>query len=136
MSDTPTAVKYADENKENKQEIRKRGARGAMIVGRAIGWILIVAALAVLVRDIVAWIDTGDLALIAAGQLWFDLHQDSLQLAEPAISRYIPVIGPWLWHPVISTGLTWPATFVLGVPGLVLAWTCRVRPKKGGMFRD
>ena len=37
--------------------------------------------------------------------------------------------------PVISTILTWPATFVFGVPGLVLLWLCRRRHRKDGMFR-
>jgi hypothetical protein len=106
-----------------------------MIVGRVIGWILIVAAVAVLVRDIIAWIDTGNFALIAAGQLWFNLHQDSLQIAEPAISRHIPLIGPWLWHPVISTILTWPAVLVFAVPGILLARAFRRRHKKTGMFK-
>jgi hypothetical protein len=135
VSDTPTAFKYSNEEQVNEQEKRKRGARGAMIVGRIIGWLLIVAAVAVLVRDALAWIDGGSFALIAAGELWFRLHQDSLQIAEPAIARHIPYIGPWLWHPVISTILTWPAVLVIGVPGLVLSWAFRPRPKRTGMFK-
>ena len=107
-----------------------------MIVGRVIGWILLFAALAVLARDVIASVDAGSLTLIAAGELWFNLHQTSLQVAEPAIARHIPVIGPWLWHPVISTLLTWPALFVLGVPGLVLAWLFRSRRRRGGMFKS
>tara|TARA_R110002072_G_scaffold226299_2_gene383268 strand:- start:64 stop:387 length:324 start_codon:yes stop_codon:yes gene_type:complete len=105
-----------------------------MIVGRVIGWIFLIAALAVLARDVLASIDAGALSLIAAGELWFTLHQTSLQVAEPAIARHIPVIGPWLWHPVISTLLTWPALFVFGVPGLVLTWAFRRRRRKTGMF--
>jgi len=106
-----------------------------MIVGRLIGWIFLIAALAVLARDALASIDAGSLSLIAAGELWFSLHQTSLQVAEPAIARHIPVIGPWLWHPVISTLLTWPALFVLGAPGLLLAWAFRTRRRKTGMFK-
>ena len=133
MSDTQTAVNYVE---RPKQEKRKRGAHRAMIVGRVIGWILLFAALAVLARDVIASVDAGSLTLIAAGELWFNLHQTSLQVAEPAIARHIPVIGPWLWHPVISTLLTWPALFVLGVPGLVLAWLSRSRRRRGGMFKS
>ena len=133
MSDAPTAVNIGP---EPKQEKRKRGARRAMIVGRIIGWILLIAALAVLARDILASIDAGAITLIAAGELWFHLHQTSLQVAEPAIARHIPVIGPWLWHPVISTLLTWPALFVFAVPGLLLAWLFRPRRRKTGMFKS
>ena len=107
----------------------------ARIVGRIIGWILAIAAVAVFARDILSSIDTGALALISAGELWFTLHQTSLQIAEPAIARHVPVIGPWLWHPVISTILTWPATVVLGVPGMLLVRLCRKRPRKEGMFK-
>lgn len=131
MSDDPTAVNIVQ---EPKQEKRKRGAQRAMIVGRIIGWIFLIAALAVLARDVLASIDAGSLSLIAAGELWFSLHQTSLQVAEPAIARHIPVIGPWLWHPVISTLLTWPALFVLAVPGLLLSWPFRTRRRKTGMF--
>ncbi len=106
-----------------------------MRIGRLIGWTLVILAVAILARDIMASIDAGSLSMIAAGELWFKLHQTSLQVAEPAIARHVPVIGLWLWHPVISTILTWPATFVFGVPGLVLLWLCRRRHRKGGMFR-
>lgn len=101
-----------------------------MIVGRILGWILVTLAVAIFLRDILASIDSGTLAMISAGELWFDLHQTSLQIAEPAVARHIPVIGPWLWHPVISTILTWPATAVLGAPGMILARLCRKRPRK------
>ena len=131
MSDAPTAVSIAP---EPKQEKRKRGGRKAMIIGRIIGWIFLIAALAVLARDVLASIDAGSLSLIAAGELWFTLHQTSLQIAEPAIARHIPVIGPWLWHPVISTILTWPALFVFGVTGIALSWLFRTRRRKTGMF--
>ena len=106
-----------------------------MRVGRITGWILVIAAVAILARDVLASIDTGALSLIAAGELWFNIHQTSLQVAEPAIARHVPVIGPWLWHPVISTILTWSATLVLGVPGLLLIWLFRKRHRKDGMFR-
>jgi len=107
-----------------------------MIVGRIIGWIFLIAALAVLVRDVLASIDAGAITLIAAGELWFHLHQTSLQVAEPAIARHVPIIGPWLWHPVIYTLLTWPALFVFAVPGLLLSWLFRPRRRKTGMFKS
>ena len=130
MSDAQTAVKYED---ENKQENRKRGAQGAMIVGRVIGWIFLIAAVAVLVRDVAAWITSGDLVLIAAGELWFTLDNGSLNLIPAVTPRYVL---PSLWDPVIVTILLWPAVLVLGVPGLVLSWLFRRRPRKTGIFRS
>ena len=106
-----------------------------MIVARIVGWILVIAAIGVFARDIIVSLDGGTMTLIAAGELWFSLHQMSLQVAEPAIARHIPVIGPWLWHPVISTILNWPATAVIGVPGILLVQLARRRTRKQGMFR-
>ncbi|NKB50573.1 MAG: hypothetical protein GKS02_14545 [Alphaproteobacteria bacterium] len=80
-------------------------------------------------RDLLGLINDGTFAPVAAGELWFSLHQGSLMLAEPVVSRYIPLIGPWLWHPVISTTLTWPAFLVVGVPGLILSYVFRRRPR-------
>ena len=106
-----------------------------MIILRIFGWILVIAAAVIFARDIMASLDAGAMSLMAAGGLWFRLHQTSLQVAEPAIARHIPVIGPWLWHPVISTILTWPATAVIGVPGILLVRLARRRTRKEGMFR-
>ena len=44
------------------------------MIGRLIGWIIFLAGLSVLVRDVMVWIDTKDWAPIALGQLWFDLN--------------------------------------------------------------
>ncbi|MDE0779619.1 MAG: hypothetical protein OSB67_02590 [Alphaproteobacteria bacterium] len=103
-----------------------------MIIVRIIGWIMLIASVAVCASDILASIDAGSLSFMATGELWFGLHQTSLQIVEPAIARHIPVIGPWLWHPVIATILTWPATAVLGAPGILLVYLARRRPR--GMF--
>ncbi|MEQ8371150.1 MAG: hypothetical protein RIE31_09430 [Alphaproteobacteria bacterium] len=49
------------------------------------------------------------------GELWFRLHPDSLQLAQPVVQRYLL---PELWDPVIQSVLLWPAIPVCGVLGL------------------
>ncbi len=130
MSDAKTAVKYAE---ENKQEEQKREAHEAMIVGRVIGWIFLIAAVAVLVRDISAWLGTGDFVMITAGELWFTLDNGSLNLVQAVTQRYVL---PSLWDPVIVTILLWPALLVLGVPGIILTWVFRRRPRKTGIFRS
>lgn len=95
-----------------------------MIVLRFLGWLLIIFALAVLLNDAWRSYQVGHWTMIRAGQLWFDLDRDSLQLAQPAIERHV---ARWLWFPVIATILEWPAAAVLGVPGLLLAILARRR---------
>jgi ABC-type microcin C transport system permease subunit YejE len=59
-------------------------------------------------------------ASISLGKLWYTHAPQSLQHAETIISRYIDPCGlvaaldctPFLWHPAISTMLTWPAALV------------------------
>ena len=98
------------------------------IVLRGIGWLLVAGALGLAVRDAVRWMQSGEWTPVTAGQLWFDIHKDSLLLVQPAIERYIL---PALWDPVIFTVLQWPAWAVLGAPGLVLAlWVGRRRRPK------
>ena len=97
-----------------------------MIVGRVIGWVLVVAGIAILARDIIAWIDAGSLAFVVAGELWFTLHDGSLNLIQAVTQRYV---WPPLWDPIAVTVLLWPAFLVIGVPGLILSWVFRRRPK-------
>jgi len=97
-----------------------------MIVGRVIGWIFIAAAIAILARDIIAWIDTGALVFAATGELWFTLHSGSLNLLQAITQRYI---FPALWDPIFVTVLLWPAFLVIGVPGLILSYAYRRRPR-------
>jgi len=96
-----------------------------MIVGRIIGWILVVTAIVILIGDIIAWIDTGALAFAATGELWFTLHNGSLNLLQAITQRYI---FPALWDPIFVTVLLWPAFLVIGVPGLILSYALRRRP--------
>jgi hypothetical protein len=94
---------------------------------RLIGWLLILVALGLLAHEVYLWATTGEWKLLAAGQLWFDLHKDSLLLVQPAIERYL---WPPLWDP-IETALTWPAWAVIGGIGLiVLALTQLVRRRR------
>jgi len=103
-----------------------RRAVKAMIVGRVIGWILVVAGLAILAKDVIGWLDTGTLAFSATGELWFSLHNGSLNLIQAITQRYI---WPTLWDPVLVTVLLWPAFLVIGIPGLLLSWLFRRRPR-------
>jgi len=86
-----------------------------MIVGRLIGWIIFLAGVGVLVRDLLVWIDRGHWAPIALGQLWYELNRSSLNLVQAVIERYV---HPFLWSPIIvDILLCWafPVLMVLGV---------------------
>jgi hypothetical protein len=87
------------------------------MIGRLIGWIIFLAGLSVLVRDVLIWIDTKHWAPIAVGQLWFDLSPSSLNLAQAVVQRYI---SPFLWDPIIVSFLLCWAFAVLVVLGLLM----------------
>ncbi len=95
-----------------------------MIIGRMIGWLLVLAALVVLGRDVIAWHETGSFEPVVIGKLWYDLHPASLNLIQAVIQRYVI---PGLWDPVIVTVLLWWAAPVLAVIGLLLVWLFRAR---------
>ena len=83
---------------------------------RALSAILLLAAIWVLFSDL-----TTDKPSMMFGKFWFDLSPTSLQVSEAIISRYLDPCGlfvrlgcsPFLWHPLISTILLWPAVLVL-----------------------
>jgi hypothetical protein len=98
---------------------------------RVIGAALLLAALAVLVMDMLASMHQGGLRLASAGEIWAAVHRDSLLLAEPGIDRHV---WPGLWQAVIVPILLWPAVLVLGVPGaLLLMLGSRRRRRRGGL---
>ena len=103
-----------------------------MVVGRIIGWLLIVAAGAVIAMEIVTLATSGEYRVLAAGEVWFKIGPAGINLAQAVIQRYI---HPILWDPVIVTVLLWPGWAVLGVPGIMLAWRCR-RRRRRRFFRD
>ena len=92
-----------------------------LLVGRLVGWVLLLAGLIVLVRDLIGLLDTGSFSPIVLGELWFTLHAPSLNLAQAAIQRYV---HPALWDPVITSALFLWASVALIVPGLALIVLC------------
>jgi hypothetical protein len=98
-----------------------------MIIGRVIGWLLLIAAGITLVGDVMAWSQTGIWRLSAAGQLWFKLDHNSFNVVQDVIQRYV---SPKLWDPVIQTILQFYALLVLAIPGLLLLWVTRSRENR------
>jgi len=84
------------------------------VVLRVIGLALLLCGLVVLGLDLAA--GAGPFATDMGG-LWYRLHPYSLGLAQVVVQRYLV---PEAWDPWIVTGLLWPATAVLAVPGVLL----------------
>jgi hypothetical protein len=97
------------------------------MIGRLIGWIMFLAGAAVLVRDLLVWIDTKRWAPLVLGQLWYEFSRSSLNLVQAVTQRYI---HPFLWDPIIvSILLSW-AFAVLMVLGMLLLVVFRRRPER------
>ena len=95
-----------------------------MVVGRIIGWLLLVCAVAVLGRDLLASISEGSLAVVSLGELWASISRSSLNTLQAGIERYVSV---WLWDSVVFPMLhIWAFAYFL-VPGLALVLLCRDR---------
>ena len=95
-----------------------------MIVGRVIGWLLIVLAVATAGHEAITSLDAGTYDSLAFGALWAKIDLASLNLVQAVIQRYI---SPWLWDGVILNIILLPAWVVLSVPGIVLVLAFRVR---------
>lgn len=103
-----------------------------MLIGRVIGYLLILAALTVVVAEIIDVVTLGDWTIISAGEVWYRLDRSSLNGAQAGIQRHV---APWLWDPVIATLLRGPAWAFLGLPGLALVLLCRGLRERRSRFR-
>ena len=104
-----------------------------MIVVAVIGWILILAALAVAAWEAIAWFEAGIWRPMPLGEVWFRLAPESLNVSQAVIQRYV---SPWLWDPAIQTVLTWTGWAVLGGLGILLVLLARLaRPRRSGRSR-
>ncbi len=95
-----------------------------MVVGRVLGWLLIVLAVAAAGHEAISSIDAGAYKMFAFGTLWAKIDIASLNLIQAVIQRYV---WPWLWDGVILNLLLLPAWAVLSVPGILLVLGFRVR---------
>ena len=98
-----------------------------MIVGRLIGWLLVIAALTTVGHDIWGLSDTGHFQVSTLGQLWAEIHRGGLSLPQPTVQRSVPA---WLWDWLISPLLQAPAVLTLVIPGALLIWLCRRRDRR------
>ncbi len=95
-----------------------------MIVGRVVGWLLIVLAVATAGHEVISSLDAGAYDWLAFGALWAKIDIANLNLVQAVVQRYISV---WLWDGVIVNLLRLPAWAVLSVPGILMVLGFRVR---------
>ncbi len=101
-------------------------------IARFVAVVLLLAALGVLVMDMLASMHQGTLRLASAGEVWAAIHRGSLLLAEPGVDRHV---WPGLWQAAILPVLLWPAIAVLGVPAILLLMlsSSHRRRRRGGL---
>jgi hypothetical protein len=98
-----------------------------MIVWRVIGWVVLLAGLAVLARDVAHWVANKIWAPVALGQLWYELDRSGLNLAQAVIQRYV---STFLWDRIIvAILLCWAFAVLMGL-GIVILLLARKRPPR------
>ncbi len=95
-----------------------------MVIIRVIGWLLFLAALVVLGRDVVAWQDTQNFAPVSLDALWNDLDPTSRAAFEATVARTLP---SWAWAGIIRVVLDIWAAPSIAAAGIVLIWLGRRR---------
>jgi hypothetical protein len=97
----------------------EKQVRASLVIslGRVVGWVLVCLAFAALSYEVLLAAASGTWRMIAAGELWYALDRNSLNLAQAITQRYL---HPALWDPIIQGMLTWPVWSLLGAPGVAL----------------
>ena len=100
-------------------EVVEHGS-AAMIVWRVAGWILLLAGLSVLVRDLIAGTIRG-VGAARARPVVVRAHRSSLNLVEAVVQRYL---SPFLWNWIIvNLLLCWASTALIALGAVHLLLT-------------
>jgi hypothetical protein len=92
------------------------------MIGRLIGWTILLVGLLVLARDVLVAIDTRHWAPITLGQLWYDLNPVSIFRFQQLVMKH-----PFLWNSIIVTILLCWAFAALMLLGIVILAISRRR---------
>ena len=93
-----------------------------MVVFRALGWLFLALAVAVIVHDLLTWWSQGRYPFSTFGSLWAHLDPASLGNTQTSAGRHLSgVLWTWMMRPL----LTLPAVPAFLVLGLVLLWIGR-----------
>ena len=100
-----------------------------MIIGRILGWAFLAGALFAIGFEISDSIQAGAYVPLALGELWHNVHPNSLLGAQALIQREEHLGLPWLWEPGVTTVLRWSGWVVLGAiaTGLLILFRRRKR---------
>ncbi len=97
------------------------------VAGYILGWLFLLAALAVALWEVFGREETEAFGLRPAGELWYRVDAASLNLAQAVVERYL---WPPLWDPIIVSLLYLPAIVIPAVPGLALVVLCHPRLRR------
>jgi hypothetical protein len=97
-----------------------------MLLGRVIGWIILLLAIAAAGSDLWGFYDTGYYQAATIGELWQRIDRESLI----AIRAPLESIAAWLWDPVTTTLLGLPAALTLAVVALLALLAFRRKEKR------
>jgi hypothetical protein len=100
---------------------------------RMVGFLILAGGFVTLIYDGTRWIAGGTLTFTPLGQVWNNVHSNSLQLLQPAIERHV---SPFLWDPVVLSILTTPAWIVFAIIGAILMLIGRKKKPLIGYVRD
>jgi hypothetical protein len=90
-----------------------------MVLIRALGWLLLVLAVAIVVQDGLTWWSEGAFRLLALGDVWSRLDYGSLNSAESYLEGHVSSrVWAWIVLPVLRI----PALPAFLVLGLALLW--------------
>ena len=72
----------------------------------------------------------GNKGYTQIGQIWYQFHPNSLQITETVVSRYIDPCSSldilncsgFIWHPLISTFLTFPVGITFGIFSIIFIY--------------
>jgi hypothetical protein len=97
-----------------------------MIVGRLLGFLLLIVAAIAFLRDAIDWYDSGILETLSGDQLWLSLSPESFQSVQDWASTNLSI----LWDPIATTILWLPAFVSAGVLGALFFLASRKKKKK------
>ena len=95
-----------------------------MVVGRCIGWVLVVMALGFAIAEISALGLSGQYGIMSAYSVLHTLIPGELIVTRIVISK---VLHPTIWDPFIKSLLWLPGWLLLGFPGIICLWKFRDR---------
>ncbi|MEM8795288.1 MAG: hypothetical protein AAGE61_06960 [Pseudomonadota bacterium] len=94
---------------------------------RFVGYTFLIVSFIALLLDGVAYLASGEIKFMSAGQTWTDLAPATINQAQFAIQEHLGLI--WLWDPVILWILLQPTFAVIGAFALFLI-VIGLRPRR------